>query len=159
MCEIYDIDHLYDIVFEVVDRSPDNSICILEELGGLAIPSIINKYAEILNKYTWFIQDYYQEKIIHIARNPITGEEDFRSPRRGRREYFWEDDGTNYEALAQTVVNTYGVIDDWYTETYTEDDEGCQDILAKVIHSFDVLLEMYDNLSEIDIDEECDSVS
>jgi hypothetical protein len=158
MCEIYDWDQLYDIVFEVVDRSPDNSIQILEELGGLAIPSITNKYAEILDKHTWFIQDYYQEKIIYIARNPITGE-DFRSYRRGRREYFWEDDGTNYEALTQTVVNTYGVIDDWYTETYTEDDEGCQDILAKVIHSFDVLLEMYDNISEEDIDEECDSVS
>ena len=158
LCETYDHESLHNIVSNVVDCSPENSICILEELGRLAIPSIINKHAEILNKDTWFIQDYHQDKITYIDRNPVTGEEEFRS-RRCRREYFWEDGETDYEALTQIVVNTYGVINDWYTETYTEDDEECQDILAKVVHSFDVLLEMYDNLPEVDIDEECDSVS
>jgi hypothetical protein len=158
ICEIYDWDQLYNIVFDVVEDSPDNSIRILEALREVTIPSITTVYGEILDKHTWFIHDYYNEKDIYIARNPITGEKDFRC-RRGRRVYFWEDDGTNYEALTQTVVNTFGVIDDWYTKTYTEDDEGCQDILAKVVHSFDVLLEMYDNISEEDIDEDCDSVS
>jgi|SaaInlStandDraft_5_1057022.scaffolds.fasta_scaffold10690_3 hypothetical protein len=148
----YTYSELYMLVYHVINRSPDNSIRILTALKDIQFQSIGLVHSRLLDIDLWFTGYSENDEYIYVARNPITGSVDYRCPHMsGRDPYFFRDDGTNYEGLALTIVNTFIAIDKWFNIAHTENVEPCQFIVERIDHSSCVLTEMFKKIPEEEI--------
>lgn len=136
---LVDTDVLADMIFEVVDGNSDNSIKILQTMRAMGFPQMTT-YMDELDDYTWFVHDYYKDSCpVPSAPTDPPGTA-IRYQR--RRCYFWEDEGTNYVALTQTIVNILGAADNWIGSAYSGNAADVT-ILGNIIRVFTVILSLH----------------
>jgi len=135
---IYDLDAIYDMAFDVINTNPDNGVKLLIALQKIDVPLLAEIGVDILDEHKWFYNDYCKHTF--ITRHPDTGEI---ATCQRRRMYFWDDDHTDYDALAQTMVNTLNVADMWINDNHSGS-EADEAVIENVMKVYDTLVEMHD---------------